>query len=231
MALCNLKLLGNGKLVQRRSIAAGEPLTFDYGVERWTHRVTSVPWKQWMTTGSISHRKGQADLFTSMHQSVLDYTALLSKEWDKRLGQAMSEVEREQVLRIQVGMCSRSPSQFVISCCFPVNYTVIRCLARSVHHSSNPSADQQYHITDRTSTAALSALFCQIHLDPSHGRHHAVQHIRLHNSHRSGSRENVGNMAHGFVCAHERKRTSDKPSCTIRQLHQAPNSVVATMIL
>ena len=98
MPLCNLKLLGNGKLVQRRPIAVGEPLTFDYGVEWWAHRVTGMPWKQWMTTGSMSRRKGSADLFTRMHQSVLDYTALLSKDWDKRLGGATSEVEREQVL-------------------------------------------------------------------------------------------------------------------------------------
>lgn len=98
MPLYNLKLLGNGKLVQRRPIAVGEPLTFDYGVEWWTHRVTGVPWKQWMTTGSISHRKGSADLFTRMHQSVLDYSALLGRDWDKRLSRATLEVEREQVL-------------------------------------------------------------------------------------------------------------------------------------
>ena len=98
MPHCNLKLLGNGKLVQRRPIATGEPLTFDYGVEWWTHRITGVPWKQWMTTGSMSRRKGSADLFTRMHQSVLDYTALLGKNWDMRLGRATSEVEREQVL-------------------------------------------------------------------------------------------------------------------------------------
>ena len=98
MPQCNLKLLGNGKLVQRRPIATDEPLTFDYGVEWWTHRVTGVPWKQWMTTGSMPRRKGSADLFTRMHQSVLDYTALLSKDLHKRLGVATSEVEREQVL-------------------------------------------------------------------------------------------------------------------------------------
>jgi hypothetical protein len=98
MPHCNLKLKGNGKLVQRKPIAAGEPLSFGYGVEWWTHRVTSAPWKEWMTTGSMSHRNGSADLFTRMHELVLDCILLLSKEWDKRLSKATSELEREQVL-------------------------------------------------------------------------------------------------------------------------------------
>ena len=98
MPLCILKLTGNGKLVQRRPIAAGEALTFDYGMHWWAYRVTGVPWNEWMTTGSMSRRKGSADLFTRMHESVLDYTPFLNREWDKRLREARSELEREQVL-------------------------------------------------------------------------------------------------------------------------------------
>jgi hypothetical protein len=97
MSRCNLKLLGNGRFIQRRDIAVGEAL-FDYGVQWWTHRVTGVTWDEWMTTGTLSSRKGAAELFHRMHESVFDYTPLLCKEWDKRLGAAKSEVEREAVV-------------------------------------------------------------------------------------------------------------------------------------
>ena len=51
-----------------------------------------------MTTGTMSCRKGAADLFHRMHDSVLDYTLLLDKEWDKRLRSATTELEREMVV-------------------------------------------------------------------------------------------------------------------------------------
>ena len=98
MPHCNLKLTASGKLLQRRAIAAGEALTFDYGVQWWAHRVTGVTWNEWMTMGTSSCRKGSADLFYRMHESVLDYTPLLTREWDRRLGNAVSEVEREKVI-------------------------------------------------------------------------------------------------------------------------------------
>ncbi len=98
MPHCNLKLTGNGKLVQRRAIAAGEALTFDYGVQWWTHRVTGSTWNEWMTTGTLYCRKGSADLFYRMHESVLDYTPLLAMGWDARLSNAASELEREAVM-------------------------------------------------------------------------------------------------------------------------------------
>ena len=98
MPLCNLKLTGNGKLVQRRAVDADEPLTFDYGVQWWAHRVTGVTWNHWLTTGTGHSRKGSADLFYRMHESVLDYTPLLAMEWDQRLSTATSELEREQVM-------------------------------------------------------------------------------------------------------------------------------------
>jgi hypothetical protein len=98
MPHCNLKLTGGGKLVQRRAIAAGEALTFDYGVQWWAHRVTGLTWNEWMTTGTLSCRKGAADLFYRMHESVLDYTPLLRMEWDQQLSNAASELERETVL-------------------------------------------------------------------------------------------------------------------------------------
>ena len=49
-------------------------------------------------TGTLSCRKGSADLLYRMHESVLDYTALLGMEWDQRLSAARSELERETVL-------------------------------------------------------------------------------------------------------------------------------------
>jgi hypothetical protein len=33
-----------------------------------------------------------------MHETVLDYTPLLSKDWDKRLREATSELEREAMM-------------------------------------------------------------------------------------------------------------------------------------
>jgi hypothetical protein len=98
MPHCNLKVTGNGKLVQRRAIAAGEALTFDYGVQWWAHRVTGVTWNEWMTTGTPNCRKGSAELFYRMHESVLDYTPLLAMGWDQRLDNATSELEREAVM-------------------------------------------------------------------------------------------------------------------------------------
>ena len=98
MPHCNLKLTSNGKLIQRRAIGAGEALTFDYGVQWWAHRITGVTWNHWMTTGTGFSRKGSADLFYRMHESVLDYTPLLALEWDQRLRTATSELEREQMM-------------------------------------------------------------------------------------------------------------------------------------
>ena len=45
-----------------------------------------------------SCRKGSADLFHSMHTTVLDYTPLLDIGWDKRLSQATSQLAREAVM-------------------------------------------------------------------------------------------------------------------------------------
>ena len=98
MSHCNLKLVGNGKLVQRRAIVAGEALSFDYGVQWWTHRVTGLAWNEWMTLGTLARRKGAAELFHRMHESVSDYSPLLSKGWDQRLSEATREVEREAVI-------------------------------------------------------------------------------------------------------------------------------------
>ena len=95
---CNLRLSSNGKLVQVRSITAGEALTFDYSVSYWVERVTGVPWKQWMATGTVAHRKGCAELFERMHRSVLDYTELLAQRWSLRFAQATSELETERVI-------------------------------------------------------------------------------------------------------------------------------------
>jgi hypothetical protein len=98
MPHCNLKLASSGKLVQARHITAGEALTFDYGVQWWAHRVTGVAWTEWMMMGTVECRKGSADLFYRMHESVLDYTPLLARDWDRRLSAATSELEKETVL-------------------------------------------------------------------------------------------------------------------------------------
>ena len=51
-----------------------------------------------MTTSTLSCRKGSADLFYRMHESVLDYTPLLAMKWDLRLSNATSELERQMVM-------------------------------------------------------------------------------------------------------------------------------------
>jgi hypothetical protein len=39
----NLKLISTGKLVQVRDIAAGDPLTYNYGVDYWVYQLTGLP--------------------------------------------------------------------------------------------------------------------------------------------------------------------------------------------
>ena len=82
MPHCNLMLTSSGKLVLLRAIAAGEARTFDCGVQWWAYRVTGLTWNEWM---SVSCRNGRAKLFDRMRETVLDYTPLLDKQWDKRL--------------------------------------------------------------------------------------------------------------------------------------------------
>ena len=96
--LCNVKLQNNGKLVQVKAIGAGEALTFDYGVHYWVHRVTGMRWNEWMSTGTVQCRKGCADLFHRMHDTVSDYTAILAERWAEQFAAARTEVQREQVM-------------------------------------------------------------------------------------------------------------------------------------
>ena len=93
--LCNLKLTGAGKLVQIRAIAAGEALTFDYGVEYWVFQLSGLELSEWSSSSSIQSNRGVVDVFNEMHSSVLDYTNLLGCGWVKRRPAVWSELERE----------------------------------------------------------------------------------------------------------------------------------------
>ena len=95
---CNLRLSSNGKLLQVKAIRAGDALTFDYSMSYWVERVTGITWKQWMATGTVACRKGCAELFERMHRSVLDYTSLLSQQWNERFTRATTEMDKERVV-------------------------------------------------------------------------------------------------------------------------------------
>ena len=92
--LCNLKLTGAGKLVQTREIAAGEALTFDYGVDYWVYQLSGLELSEWCAGSSVVCSRGTQDLFRRMHHNVQDYTALPS-HWVQRRSFLSSELERE----------------------------------------------------------------------------------------------------------------------------------------
>ena len=93
--LCNLKLTGAGKLVQTREIAAGEALTFDYGVDYWVYQLSGLELSEWTASSSIESGRGMIDLFKRMHKDVQDYTDLLRRDWVQRRPAVWTELERE----------------------------------------------------------------------------------------------------------------------------------------
>ena len=98
MPHCNLKITGNGKLVQIKPIKAGEVLTLDYGMEYWVHQVTGLDLSEWLSEGSSVCQRGRMGLFTRMYESVLDYSKLLQEKWADSLSCLSSAVEREGLL-------------------------------------------------------------------------------------------------------------------------------------
>ena len=93
--LCNLKLTSTGKLVQTREIAVGEALTFEYGVDYWVYQLSGLELSDCLVSNSAQSNRGTLDVFRRMHDSVLDYTALLSCDWVRRRPVVRSELERE----------------------------------------------------------------------------------------------------------------------------------------
>jgi hypothetical protein len=93
--LCNLRLTSSGKLVQIKPIAAGDALTFDYDVDYWVYQLSGMELADWLVSDSVQSNRGTLDLFRQMHDSVLDYTSLLSCDWVKRRPVVWSELERE----------------------------------------------------------------------------------------------------------------------------------------
>jgi len=98
MPQCNLKLMGNGKLVQIKPIVAGDALTFDYGMDYWVYQVTGLELSEWLSAGSAVCQKARMDLFTRMQETMLDYSELLRNKWAGSLSSASSAVEREELL-------------------------------------------------------------------------------------------------------------------------------------
>ena len=95
MPHCNLRLTSGGKLVQITEIAAGDALTFDYGVEYWVYRLSALELSGWLTSSSVVSNRGTLDLFRRMHERVRDYSGLLRCEWVTRRPAVWSELERE----------------------------------------------------------------------------------------------------------------------------------------
>ncbi len=93
--LCNLKLTSTGKLVQIKPIAAGEPLTFDYGADYWVYQLSGLELSKWSAASSVASSRGTIDLFRRMQEGVLDYTVLLSCDWVKRRPAVWAELDRE----------------------------------------------------------------------------------------------------------------------------------------
>ena len=91
MPHCNLKATGNGKLVQIKLIRADEVLTWDYGMDYWVYQVTRLDASEWLSEGGSACQRGRTELFTRMHQSVLDYSVLLQKRWFTALGTGIQQ--------------------------------------------------------------------------------------------------------------------------------------------
>ena len=93
--LCNLKLTSAGELVQTRKIAAGEALTFDYGVDYWVYQLSGLELSGWLSSSSVQSNRGTLDLFRRMHRSLLDYAGLLCCDWVQRPPAVWTELNRE----------------------------------------------------------------------------------------------------------------------------------------
>ena len=98
MPRCNLKVTGNGKLVQIKPIQAGEALALDYSVDYWVYQVTGLATSEWLSDGNSVCQRGRMDLFTRMHESVLDYSKLLQAKWARSLSSTSSALDREALL-------------------------------------------------------------------------------------------------------------------------------------
>ena len=95
---CNLRLDGRGKLVQIKEIKAGDALTFDYALEYWVRRVTGLDMSEWLSEQHVVSARTRHALFIRMHESVHDYTAMLSQPWSGSLTSASTAVDKESVL-------------------------------------------------------------------------------------------------------------------------------------
>ena len=93
--LCNIKLTSAGKLVQTRKIAAGEALTFDYGVDYWLYQLSELESSEWSAGSSITSSRGTVDLFERMHHGLLDYTKLLRRVWVQHRPAKWTKLDRE----------------------------------------------------------------------------------------------------------------------------------------
>ena len=96
--LCNLRLASKGKLMQVKPIAAGEALSWDYGMQYWVRRVTGLDFDEWMSDKDAECRKFRDAFFTEMHESVSNYSRLLQQPWVGSLTSASTMVDRETML-------------------------------------------------------------------------------------------------------------------------------------
>ena len=90
---CNLRLTSSSKQV--KLIAAGDALTFDYGVDYWVNQLSGLDVAEWSAGRSVTSSRGAIDLFNRMHHGVCDYTELLRRDWLQHRPAAWTELDRE----------------------------------------------------------------------------------------------------------------------------------------
>ena len=93
--VCNLRLTSTSKLVQTKPIAAGDALTFDYGVDYWVYQLSGQELSTWSAGSSVSSSRGMVDLFRRMHNGVLDYTDLLRRDWMQHRPTKWTQLDKE----------------------------------------------------------------------------------------------------------------------------------------
>ena len=76
MPLCNLKLTGNGKLVQIKPISVDIKVWHGF-MDFWVYQVTGLDASEWLSEGGGECQRSRMDLFTRMHKTALDYWKFL----------------------------------------------------------------------------------------------------------------------------------------------------------
>jgi hypothetical protein len=94
---CNMKTNSEGKLIQIESIAKGEELFIDYGVEFWVYQVTGIDWDTWMDASTLE-RDGLKKIFGEMLEEIEDYRDLLAMKISAKLSNRCTALDKEDAI-------------------------------------------------------------------------------------------------------------------------------------